>query len=427
MREQRRGAAIGGDVERSVVEDVIVADHRLAVGIPRRAPSENFADQHGSTLFAMNRYNEATARFSSRRGAPISTPASWRDEDGRMGFRVEVQGLGAGFEVAEGETILDAALREGLGYPFGCQSGNCGACKSVLLAGEVELNPYSEFALTDAERAQSLILGCRAMPQSDCEVALLDAEDIEIHASRELVCRVVALDDVTHDIKRMRLEIESGGPYAFSAGQFASLRFEGLPPRDYSMANRPDEAMLEFHIRLVAGGAVTPFVRESLKPGDSLRVSGPLGTSYWRRKHTGPIFALAGGSGLAPIKSIIETALAAGVRQPIRLYFGVRGDRDLYLEEHFNALAAQHTNFSFVPVLSEPSGATTRRTGFLADVIRADAPALDGAKAYLAGPPVMVESCVAALIALGMRKSDCHADAFYTEADKQKLAARKSA
>lgn len=344
-----------------------------------------------------------------------------------MTYRVQIRGLDAEIDVEQGETILDAALRSGLAFPFGCQSGNCGACKSALLSGEVELAPYSEFALEEGERAQGLILGCRAMPWSDCEVALLDAEELEVHPSRVLNCRVVGLHDMTHDIKRVRLEIAEGAPLVFSAGQYASLEFPGLPARDYSMANRPDDATLEFHIRLVANGAVTPHVRDDLKLGDAVRVKAPLGTSYWRRKHTGPILALAGGSGLAPIKSIVETALANGARQPISFYFGVRAERDLYLQNEFAALAARHDNLRIIPVLSEPDAGTSRRTGFLADALRKDLANVDGCKAYLAGPPIMVESCMKLLVELGMRRSDCHADAFYTEAEKQALARRAPA
>lgn len=338
-----------------------------------------------------------------------------------MTYQVTIRGMDAQIDVGAGETILDAALRSGLPFPFGCQSGNCGACKCALVMGGVELAPYSEFALEEGERLQGMILGCRAMPLDDCTVALLETEELEIHPARDLDCRVVALDDLTHDIKRLRLEILSGGPLVFSAGQFASLRFPGLPARDYSMANRPDEALLEFHIRLVAGGAVTPFVRERLKIGDRLRVAGPMGTSSWRRRHAGPILAVAGGSGLAPIKSIVETALASGMRQPIRLYVGARAERDLYLLDHFAALGARHPNLSVVPVLSEPDGPTARRTGLVADALAADLGDLDGWKAYLAGPPPMVETAVDALVARGMRRDDCHADAFYTEADKMAL------
>ncbi len=170
------------------------------------------------------------------------------------------------------------------------------------------------------------------------------------------------------------------------------------------------------------GGAVTPYVANQLKPGDTVKVSGPLGTSYLRDKHTGPIVALAGGSGMAPIKSIVETALGHGFKQPIALYFGVRAERDLYLEDHFGALAAHHPNLTFVPVLSRARRADARAArGFLADAVRSDFPSLDGTKAYLAGPPVMVETAVAALTELGVRRQDCHADAFYTEAEKAAL------
>jgi CDP-4-dehydro-6-deoxyglucose reductase/ferredoxin-NAD(P)+ reductase (naphthalene dioxygenase ferredoxin-specific) len=338
-----------------------------------------------------------------------------------MAFTVKVRQFDEDLAVDMGQTILEAALARDLAYPHGCRSGNCGACKSELLAGEVEMSPYSEFALTEQEKASGLILACRAVPWSDCEVKFLDADDVVAHPSRRLTCKVVDVAAATHDIRVVRMEILSGGPFDFSAGQYASVQFPDLPPRDYSMANRPGDPLIEFHIRLMPGGAVTPYVSSQLKPGDTVKVSGPLGTSYLREKHTGPIVALAGGSGMAPIKSIVETALGHGLKQPIALYFGVRAERDLYLEDHFGALAARHANLSFIPVLSQPDGPTQRRTGFLADAVRSDFPSLDGTKAYLAGPPIMVETAVAALTELGVRRQDCHADAFYTEAEKAAL------
>jgi len=335
-----------------------------------------------------------------------------------MSYQVTVRQFDGAFTVEMGDTILEAALSRDLPYPHGCRSGNCGACKSVLIAGEVEMSPYSQFALTEEEKARGLILACRAVPWSDCEVALLDQEEIETHPSRNLVCRVVAVEDATHDIRIVRTKIVSGGPFEFSAGQYASVAFPGLPPRDYSMANRPGGEELEFHIRLVPGGAVTPYVQGELQPGVEVRVKGPLGTSYLRKAHRGPMLALAGGSGLAPIKAIVEEALAAGLAQGIYLYFGVRDERDLYLEDHFKALADAHPNLTFIPVLSEPSAPTGRRTGFLHDAVLADFDDLDGCQAYLAGPAPMVEAATGTLTLLGMARRDIHADAFYTEADK---------
>jgi naphthalene 1,2-dioxygenase ferredoxin reductase component len=343
-----------------------------------------------------------------------------------MGFAVKVRQFDQPLDVEMGQTILEAALARELPYPHGCRSGNCGACKSELLSGEVEMTPFSEFALSEAEKAGGLILACRAVPWSDCEVKFLDPEDSVVHPLRHMSCRVVELANATHDIRVVRLAIESGGPYSFSAGQYASVQFADLPPRDYSMANRPDESSLEFHIRLMPGGAVTPHVTTALKVGDVVKIIGPYGSSHLRERHTGPLLALAGGSGLAPIKSIVETALSQGASQKIALYFGVRAERDLYLETYFNALRAKHPNLDFIPVLSQADAPTIRRTGFLADAVRADFSELDGAKAYLAGPPVMVETAVAALMELGLRRQDCHADAFYTEADKAAIAAKIS-
>ena len=338
-----------------------------------------------------------------------------------MSFLAFIRRHDAPVSVEIGQTILEAALAAGVPYPHGCRSGNCGACKSRLESGEVEMTPYSEFALSAAERQDGLVLACRAVPWSDVEIAWLDADEVILHPLRYLTCRVVALDDATHDIKRLRLAVEAGGPFSFSAGQYAALTFAGQAPRDYSMANRPDEAELEFHIRRTAGGGASAYAAERLRVGDRVKVEGPFGSSFLREKHTGPILAIAGGSGLAPIKSIVESALAAGMAQPIDLYFGSRGERDLYLEAHFRELEARHGNFRFVPVLSQAEGATTRRTGFVHEAACADHPDLDGAKAYLAGPPVMVEAATAALLARGMRRQDIHADAFYTEAEKAAL------
>jgi CDP-4-dehydro-6-deoxyglucose reductase/ferredoxin-NAD(P)+ reductase (naphthalene dioxygenase ferredoxin-specific) len=344
-----------------------------------------------------------------------------------MSFTVTVRQFSDPLAVEIGQTILEAALARDLPYPHGCRSGNCGACKSELIGGEVEMSPYSEFALTAGEKSGGLILACRAVPWSDCEVRFLEQEETVVHPLRHMTCRVRELFAATHDIRVLRLEILSGGPFTFSAGQYASLEFAGLPPRDYSMANRPDEPILEFHLRLLPGGAVTPFVASRLKVGDTLKVAAPHGTAHLRETHAGPVIALAGGTGLAPIKSIIETALAGGMRQPIALYLGVRDEPDIYLEDHFRRLCATHPNLAFTPVLSEPTRPTARRTGFLAAVVRQDLHDCDGWKAYLAGPPIMVETAMKALVTQGLRPRDCHADAFYTEADKAALAASGAA
>ena len=338
-----------------------------------------------------------------------------------MAFSVFIKDRDEPLQAEMGRTILETALAAGVDYPHGCRSGNCGACKSVLHEGEVEMSPFSEFALSTEEKDRGLILACRSVPWSDCVIGPVDQDEVIAHASRRLTCTVSAIIQATQDIRIICLNIDSGGPYDFSPGQYAEVVFGDMPPRDFSMASQPGRVTVEFHIRLVPGGAVSPYISETLKEGDQVKINGPLGTAYYRENHTGPIIAAAGGSGLAPIKSIIDAALVKGARQDIHLYLGVRDERDLYLEDYFKGLAADHSNLTFVPVLSEPSGETGRRTGYLADALAQDFADLDGFKAYLAGPPVMVETSVEKLKAMGIRPQDIHADAFYTEAEKAAL------
>jgi len=339
--------------------------------------------------------------------------------DARAGVshNIRIVQVAQSLEISGTTTILQAAVAAGIAYPYGCQSGNCGACKSHLLSGIVSLEGYSEFALSEDERRAGMILACRAIPASDCEVAWLEEDDLITHPRRALRCRVSELIELTHDIRCVRLTIEAGGPFVFSAGQFASVTFAGLPPRDYSMANRPGAELLEFHVRRMPGGVSSQFVTSSLQVGAEVAVSGPYGTSYLRQSHRGPIIAIAGGSGLAPVKSIVEQALELRLPQPIHLYFGAREERDLYLLEHFQALAQSHANLNFTAVLSEPACHTTRRTGLVHRIVAEDLADFDGCKAYIAGPPPMVEAATAMLAECGMRRIDIHADAFYTAAE----------
>ena len=343
-----------------------------------------------------------------------------------MSLKVRIASADRTIDVPAGATILEAAIDAGVSYPFGCQSGNCGACKSQLVRGEVTMEGYSEFALSDEEKARGLILACRAVPRDACEVAWLEEDDLIVHPRRLLTCKVVSLDDATHDIKRIRLELVSGGPFDFSAGQFASVTFEGCPPRDYSMANVPGDPILEFHVRRTSGGATSAHVAEKLRVGDQVRVEGPFGASYLRESHRGPIIAVAGGSGMAPIKSVVERALQKELPQHIYLYFGVRSERDLYLHDHFAALAEKHRNLHFIPVLSD-GGDSSLRQGLVHEAVAQDFDEVDGCTAYLAGPPVMVEAATLLLEQRGMRRIDIHADAFYTAAEMASLAKKTGA
>ena len=331
-----------------------------------------------------------------------------------MNHCILVDGDAQPVDAQDGETILDALLRNGVGFPYSSQAGNCGACKCEWVSGEIFELEYSEHALSPAERARGLVLACRTQVWGDVRVRRLDAEEFVMHPSRVMQCRVSALEALTHDVLRLRLEIESGGPFTFSAGQYAKLQFAFAPdaPRDYSMANAPFEPGLEFHVRVLPGG-VSGQIRDRLRLGDAVRVSGPFGTSYLRERHAGAVLAVAGGTGLAPIRSIVRAALHAGLRDPIHLYLGVREERDVYGEAELCAWQGDHPNLRVHVVLSAGRAGARRRSGMVADAVGEDFADLTGFQAYLAGPPAMVDATAEVLRARGVAARDVHADAFY--------------
>ena len=329
-------------------------------------------------------------------------------------LKVFIPQAGRSLDVKSGQTILLAALGAGIAYPHGCKSGRCGSCKSRLISGEVDLLPHTPFALSPEERAGGLILACRAQPLSNATVAWLGGADeiADIPVGR-FEGAIAAVEDATHDIKLIRVRLNDRGAFTFKAGQYARLFYPGAPSRDYSFASGPDEELVEFHVRRVPEGVASQRIWAHAAVGDRIAIEGPLGSAFLRENHAGPILGIAGGSGLAPIKAVAETALARGMGQPIRIYFGARSERDLYLLDRFAALTERHANLNFVPVLSEDSGTGFRR-GYVSDAVAADLGDLDGWKAYLAGPPAMVDAAGPILLQRGLRAVDIHADVFYT-------------
>ena len=338
-----------------------------------------------------------------------------------MSLTVTIADLNQSAPAEEGETVLSALLAHGIAFAYSCQAGNCGTCKCELVSGDILELEYSEHALSADERSRGIVLACRSQMWSDVVVRRLDSEDFVVHPSRVMRCRVAEIANLTHDTLRLRLEIVAGGPFTFSAGQYAQLELPVAPGirRDYSMANRPDQAMLEFHVRVMAGGSVSHRIATALKAGDMVKVCGPMGTSYLRVQHPGPMLCIAGGSGLAPVRSIVETALSSGFAQPVHLYFGVRAERDVYFERELKELQKSHRHFNAHIVLSEP-GATSpsdtllpRRYGLVTDAVAADFAGLAGFKTYFAGPPPMVDAATALVKARGVGVRDIHADAFF--------------
>ena len=319
----------------------------------------------------------------------------------------------------DGQTVLEAALAAGVPFPFSCRAGNCGACKCHLIDGEVLELPSSAFALTPEEHSAGMVLACRTQLWGDARVVLPD--EAPAHPHCRLEAQVSAVERVTADIAVVRLTIESGGPFAFEAGQFARLTFPNGIARDYSMANRPWEPQLEFHIRALPDGLASTYVYRRLAVGDRVRVAGPSGNAWWRGRHTGPLLGLAGGTGLAPLASIVATALGHGSTQPIHLYVGARSEADLYGLAPLEQLAARYANFTVQAVLSDPCAATARRRGMVTEALAADWPDLAGAKLYMAGPPAMVEAGLRLARARGLPASDIHADPFISSAPRMEM------
>ena len=326
--------------------------------------------------------------------------------------QIHIRETGETFTAAEGEYILDAALRQEIWYPRYCRNGVCGSCKTTLVAGDIEMDEYRVTALNPAEHGLNRILACRARAKSDCDVAFIPRDTMPrfSHPVSDVTCTVKAIEHATHDVRVLKLTLAAGSAFIFTAGQYANVRFDGLEPRGLSIASRPGDEDIELHVRCVDGGELSEHVKNELKPGDTVYLNGPQGKAYLREVHNGAIIAVAGSIGLAPIKSIVDMALTAGLRQDIHVYLGFRDERDIYYEDHFRALEARAPNVQVNIVLSETRAATSRRTGLIADAIAEDLGPLKGARAYLAGPPAMIDAALPVLQRIGVRRKNCFAD-----------------
>ena len=315
-----------------------------------------------------------------------------------------------------GETILEAGLREGLPMPFDCRSGGCGLCKGDLLAGKVRLRPYQESALPEAERAAGKTLFCCAEPLGGIEIAYTPDSSARAQPVRQYGGRVTALERLAPDVMKVMLRVEDGGKLRWHAGQYINVLLEGGQKRSFSFAAAPGGSdLVELHIRLIPGGLFTTRVFETMKPGDLVRFEGPLGAFHLREDGDKPILFVAGSTGFAPVKSMLEHAFAAGIQRRMVLYWGVRRPHDLYARGLAERWAAEHPNFTFIPVVSDalPEDGWTGRTGLVHQAILADHPDLSRHQVYACGSVQMVEAVAPALAAQGLSPDDCFSDAFH--------------
>ena len=347
-------------------------------------------------------------------------------------FKIIVQPSGRTFTVETGEAILPAAIRQGIGMPYGCKDGACGSCKCRKLEGTVVHGVHQAKALSAQEEADGYILTCCGVPQSDVVIESKQVTDESAFPIRKMPSRVLSMEKRSHDVVVLRMQLPANDTMRYHAGQYVEFILRDGARRSYSMANAPHTLMqntggttsgpvIELHIRHMAGGKFTDHVFTAMKEKEILRVEGPYGSFYLREDSDKPMVLLASGTGFAPIKAVIEHIQFKGSQRPVTLYWGGRRPADLYLDDWVQAKLAEMPNLKYVPVISDalPEDNWTGRTGFVHRAVIEDFPDLSGHQVYACGAPIVVDS------ARKQYSDDCklppdefYADSFTTEADK---------
>ena len=340
---------------------------------------------------------------------------------------VHLEPIGETIDCGEDETILDAAFRQGFNLVYGCREGQCSACKCFLLEGEVALRRYSTFALSDSEEAAGYSLLCRAMPDADeitVELLHFDADDLRLeNPPRDGRASVTAITAVTHDIRRLELDVLEPASLDFRPGQYVDLWVPGGDSRrSFSMANLPGEGRLELLVKCYPGGRFSGLLTGgALSAGDEIGFTGPFG-AFHLRPGDGPAVLVAGGSGMAPVLSVLRQLSALRSPRPVRFFYGARARRDLFALDTIAELGAGLPDFEFVPVLSEPdaSDAWSGETGLVHEALDRHLQRTDGSGAhgYMCGPPPMIDAAGEILsLRHGVDERDIHSDRFTVAAD----------
>lgn len=348
-----------------------------------------------------------------------------------MSYAVTIEPIGETIQVEEGQSVLDACLRAGIYLPHACGHGLCGTCKLDVLAGQVDHGDASPFALMDFERDQGKTLACCCHPLEDIVIEAdieedPDAENLPVGDFSGTVSRLI---DLTPTAKGVFIEVGGEG-VAFQAGQYIYLKIPGCShPRAFSLANAPSERnSIELNIRHVPDGKATSYIHNRLKVGDRIEGSGPYGRFFVRGSAGKKHLLLAGGTGLSSPKSMILDLLESGDSRAITLVYGARNLAELYYDGFFRKLADEHANFTYVPTLSEPqfNDGWTGQTGFVHEAAtEAFSGDFQGHKAYICGPPPMIDACVTALMRGRLFERDMYMERFFTAADSAK-GAKKS-
>ena len=330
------------------------------------------------------------------------------------GYTVKLQASGKTFHVAQDETVLEAALRQGIGLPYGCRNGACGSCKGIIVSGMVDYGIHQERTLIPQEKAEGKALFCCATPLSDLtlDVREVITGDIQI---RTLPCRVEKIEKVALDVAVLYLRLPASERLQFLAGQYIDILMKDGKRRSFSMANAPhNDQLLELHVRAVPGGAFSQYVMCEMKERAILRFEGPLGSFYLREDSDKPIIFVAGGTGFAPIKALVEHAFFVHADREMVLYWGVRSLQDLYMPQPPSQWQKDYPNFTYIPVLSDPKPEDNwlGRTGLVHQAVIEDFSDLSGYQVYACGAPIMIEVGQKAFQQRGLPEQEFYSDAF---------------
>jgi CDP-4-dehydro-6-deoxyglucose reductase len=332
-----------------------------------------------------------------------------------MGFKVRVEPSGHEFTTEPNETILAAALRCGVMLPYSCRGGSCGTCKGRIVSGSVDYGSYEDKALSASERANGFALFCRSVPRSDLVIAAREIEAAKGIQIRILPCRVVKMERAAPDVMILSLKLPSNDRLQFLAGQYIDILLKDNQRRSFSLANAPlADELMQLHIRHMPNGLFSDHVFTRMQEKDLLRFQGPFGMFFLREESSVPAILIGGGTGFAPIKSILEHAFARGLERPLHFYWGARARRDLYLHDLVQSWVGRHENFRYTPVLSEPAPGDhwAGRTGWVHEAVLADVPDLTGREVYASGPPPMIDAIKQSFFARGLTPENMYYDSF---------------
>ncbi len=339
---------------------------------------------------------------------------------------VRFEPVGLEIEADEDETVLDAAFRQGVMLMHGCKEGQCSACKSFLLDGDLDMDRYSTFALADYERDEGYVLLCRSHAYSDLQVELINFDEEMLHSGvpiQVIQTRVESIERLTHDMRRLVLTLVDPPEMAFNPGQYVDITIPGTEKtRSFSMANTPStDDRLEFIIRLYPNGHFSGLLDGGLKPGDPLKVKGPYGVFTLRDHPDRDLIFIGGGAGMAPILCLLRSMAESGSTRRATYYYGARGRRDLCYLEEMEKLTHRLPGFRFVAALSEPGvdEEWDGEVGMITDVVKSGEDSLANTDAYLCGPPPMIDAAIPVLVGLGVDAGHILFDKFTVSADQE--------